>query len=78
MSKAGQADIRRLLIIGAMSRLNWLGRRSIPEGSWLARMLARKPRMLVVIALANRMARAIWAMSTKNESYRDPARTAAA
>ncbi len=77
MSKAGQADIRRLLIIGAMSRLNWLGRRSIPEGSWLARMLARKPRMLVAIALANRMARAIWAMSTKKESYRDPARTAA-
>jgi transposase len=67
VSKAGQADIRRLLIIGAMSRLNWLGRRSIPEDSWLARMLARKPRMLVAIALANRMARAIWAMSTKKE-----------
>jgi len=77
VSKAGQADIRRLLIVGAMSRLNWLGRRSIPEGSWLARMLARKPRMLVAIALANRMARAIWAMSTKKESYRDPAWTAA-
>ena len=36
ISKAGQADIRRLLIIGAMSRLNWLGRKSIPEGSWAA------------------------------------------
>ena len=78
VSKAGQADIRRLLIVGAMSRLNWLGRRSIPEGSWLARMLSRKPRMLVAIALANRMARAIWAMSTKKENYRDPAWTAAA
>jgi transposase len=77
VSKAGQADIRRLLIVGAMSRLNWLGRRSIPEGSWLARMLARKPRMLVAIALANRMARTIWAMSTKKESYRDPAQAAA-
>ena len=77
VSKAGQADIRRLLIVGAMSRLNWLGRRSIPEGSWLARMLGRKPRMLVAIALANRMARAIWAMSTKKENYRDPAQAAA-
>jgi hypothetical protein len=56
MSKAGQADIRNLLIIGAMSRLNWLVRRYVPEGSWLARMLGRKPRMLVAIALANRMA----------------------
>jgi len=73
ISKAGQADIRRLLIIGAMSRLNWLGRRSIPEGSWLARMLSRKPRMLVAIALANKMARQIWAMLTKKEDYRDPA-----
>ncbi|XWN29255.1 MAG: IS110 family transposase [Devosia sp.] len=74
VSKAGQADIRSLLIIGAMSRLTWLARKSIPEGSWLARMLRRKPLMLVAIALANKMARAIWAMMTKQEDYRDPAR----
>ena len=72
MSKAGQADIRRLLIIGAMSRMNWLGRRKIREGSWLACMLERKPKMLVAIALANKMARQIWAMLTKKEDYRDP------
>ena len=78
VSKAGQADIRRLLIIGAMSRLNWMGRRSIPEGSWLAHMQARKPKMLVAIALANKMARAIWAMLTKKEDYRDPAQAVAA
>src|SRR5690606_3868860 len=34
VSKAGQADIRRLLIVGAMSRLNWLGRKNIDERSW--------------------------------------------
>lgn len=72
VSKAGQADIRRLLIIGAMSRLNWMGRRSIREGSWLARMAARKPRMLAAIALANKMARGIRAMLTRHEDYRDP------
>lgn len=77
ISKAGQSDIRRLLIIGAMSRLNWLGRRSIVEGSWLAKMLARKPKMLVAIALANKMARQIWAMLTKTADYRDPALVAA-
>jgi transposase len=78
VSKAGQADIRRLLIIGAMSRLTWLGRKSIPQGSWLARMLARKPRMVVAIALANKMARMIWAMLTKETDYRDPMISAAA
>ena len=78
MTKAGQADIRRLLIIGAMSRLGWLGRRTITEGSWLSRLLARKPKMLVAIALANKMARQIWAMLTKNEDYKDPALAVAA
>ncbi len=78
ISKAGQSDIRKLLIIGAMSRLNWLGRQSIPEGSWLARMVERKPRMLVAIALANKMARTIWAMLTRHEDYRVPTQAAAA
>jgi transposase len=78
VSKAGQSDIRRLLIIGAMSRLNWLGRKSIAEASWLARIAARKPRMLVAIALANKMARTIWAVLAKNEDYRDSAQVAAA
>ena len=72
MSKAGQSDIRRLLIIGAMSRLNWLGRKSIKEGSWLDRIKGRKPRLLVAVALANKMARMIWAIATKKELYRDP------
>lgn len=78
VSKAGQSDIRQLLIMGAMSRLNWIGRKSIPETSWLASMLARKPRMLVAIALANKMARMIWAMLTKQEDYRTPATATAA
>jgi len=77
-SKAGQADIRRLLTIGAMARLSRLGRQSIPDGSWLARMLTRKPRMLVAVALANKSALQLWAMMTKNEDYRDLAQAAAA
>jgi len=78
VSKAGQADIRRLLIIGAMARVSWAGRRSPVQGSWLARMLARKPRMLVAIALANKMARKMWAMLTKQEDFCDPALAVAA
>jgi transposase len=78
VSKAGQADIRRLLIIGAMSRLNWLGRKSILPGSWLSRMLERKPKMLVAIALANKMARTIWAVLKNETTFRDPERVIAA
>lgn len=55
-SKMGQRDIRRLLIIGAVAVARWAAHKGVPEGSWLARMLARKPAMLVAMALANRMA----------------------
>ena len=71
-SKMGQRDIRRLLIIGAMTRIRWAIKNGPPKGSWLEQMLERKPRMLVAIALANKTARIIWAMMTKNEDYRDP------
>jgi transposase len=67
VSKMGQRDIRRLLIIGAMAVVRSALREGSPEVSWLQRMLARKPRMLVAIALANKMARSIWAMLAKAE-----------
>ena len=73
VSKAGQADIRRLLIIGAMTRIMGRARNNIAPESWVGQMLARKPKMLVAIALANKMARQIWAMLTRDEKYRDPA-----
>jgi len=76
-AKMGQRDIRRLLIIGAMAVVNSAARHGAPEGSWLERMLAKKPKMLVAIALANKMARGIWAMMTKQEDYRYPAAAAA-
>jgi transposase len=75
-SKMGQRDIRRLLISGAMAVIAWAVRHGAKPGSWLERMLAKKPRMVVAIALANRMARAAWAMLTKEEDYRDPAAAA--
>ena len=66
----GQRDLRRLLISGAMAMVRWAVRRGATKDPWLARMLARKSRMLVAVALANRMARIAWALMTKNEHYR--------
>ena len=51
-SKMGQKDIRRLLIIGAVAVVRWATRKGAPDGSWLGRMLACKPKMLVAVALA--------------------------
>ena len=76
VSKMGQRDLRRLLICGAMAVVRWARRRGAPQGSWLARMLAHKPRKLVAVALANKMARIVWALTVKKEVYRAPAAAA--
>jgi transposase len=72
VSKRGERTIRRLLIIGASAVVRQASRRGAPEGSWLAQMLARKPRMLVTVALANKMARIVWALLVKGGMYRAP------
>jgi transposase len=69
-SKMGERMIRRLLIIGASSVVRHACIRGAPAGSWLARMLGRKPRMLVTVALANKTARIVWALLAKGGIYR--------
>ena len=52
ISKMGERTIRRLLVLGASAVVRWASQRGAAAGSWLARMLARKPRMLVTTAHA--------------------------
>lgn len=52
-------------------------RRGAPAGSWLESMPTRKPRMLVLVALANKMARIVWALLSKHEDFKAPAAVAA-
>ena len=59
--------------ICATAVVSWAARKGPPEGSWLARMMVRKAHMLVVTALANKMARIIWAITVRETSYRKPA-----
>jgi transposase len=73
ISKMGDRTLRRLLIIGASAVIKQAILRGAAPGSWLAQMLARKPRMLVAVALANKMARTIWALLAKGGVYRAPA-----
>jgi transposase len=77
ISKMGERTLRRLLIIGSSAVVHQASRRGSPRGSWLEQMLARKPRMLVTVALANKMARIVWALLVKGGSYRAPAVAAA-
>jgi transposase len=72
-TKMGERSLRRLLILGASSATKVAARNPDKAGAWLAGMLARKPRMLVTVALANKMARIVWALMAHGGSYRAPA-----
>lgn len=67
ISKRGNGYLRRLLVNGAMSLLNSKQAKYDP---WIARLLASKPRKLVAVALANKMARVGWALMVRQEDYR--------
>jgi transposase len=54
--------------IGSSTMAN--ARRGKEAGTdWLSLMLGRKPVKLVAVALANRMARVVWALIRSGESY---------
>ncbi len=69
ISKMGNRYVRRLLYLGAMGVIS-TRKRTDPGDDWLGRMLAKKPLKVVAIALANRMARAVWAMLRTGEVWR--------
>ena len=59
--------VGRLLVNGATAVLNGKNARNDP---WRAKMLDGKPRKLVAVALANKMARIAWAVMTRQEDFR--------
>lgn len=67
ISKRGDGYLRRLLVNGAQSVLNSKRGRRDP---WIARLLERKPRMVVAVALANKMARIAWAVMVRKTDFR--------
>ncbi|MGB8716583.1 MAG: IS110 family transposase [Rhodanobacteraceae bacterium] len=72
-TKMGERSLRRLLILGANSVIIKRHVHALAKpGTWLAGMLSRKPPMLVRVALANKMARVVWALMMKGEAYRAP------
>ncbi|WP_298856189.1 IS110 family transposase [uncultured Ruegeria sp.] len=73
ITKKGDRYIRKLLITGMTSRA-LMGRKH-PEriDIWSARILAEKPFRLATVAMANKSARIIWAILTKQQEYRQPA-----
>lgn len=70
ISKMGNRYIRRLLYLGAMAQIMVRRRSRCPGTDWLSRKLEAKETKVVAIALANRMARTIYALLRDGTSYR--------
>ncbi len=69
-SRQGDAYIRRLLVIGAQSVLHCS--KAARANPWIQGPLAKRPRTVVAVALANKTARIVWAVLAKNEVYQAP------
>jgi transposase len=67
-SRQGDAYIRRLLVIGAQSVL--YGSKAARANPWIQGLLAKRPRMVVAVALANKTARIAWAVMARGTTYR--------
>lgn len=65
ISKRGDTYLRTLLIHGARSVLF----RMKEPGAWLAQMKQRRPANVITVALANKIARTIWAVLAHNTPY---------
>jgi transposase len=70
ITKAGNREIRKLLVLGATSMLGHAEGWHSAVGGWLRSILERRPARLATVALANKMARITWVVMTRNEVYR--------
>jgi transposase len=77
ISKKGDRMLRALLISGASAHLRHQKTRGVSD-PWLRDLLARRPYKVVMVALAAKTARILWAMLVKGEAYRDRASASAA
>lgn len=77
ITKTGDVYLRQLLVLAATGMIRRV--RATPELSpWFARLLARKTPRQASVALANKLARIVWALLAKGGVYRDPSADAAA
>ena len=69
ITKMGDQYLRSLLVVGMTSLVRQT--KSHPEraSKWLTSLLERKPARLATVAMANKTARIVWAVLTRNEPF---------
>lgn len=70
ISKRGNAQLRSLLVQGARAVMRYIERRHDALGTWVQSLLRRRHSNVVACALANKMARIVWAILARGGEYR--------
>ena len=77
ISKQGDRYLRGLFVAGALAVIRYAKIHGTKHRPWLTALLARRPTKVAAIALANKIARMVWAMMAKGERYKEPVALAA-
>jgi transposase len=77
ISKQGDRYLRSLFMAGALAVIRYAKINGTKHRPWLTALLARRPVKVAAIALANKIARMVWAMMARGERYKEPVALAA-
>jgi transposase len=77
ISKQGDRYLRSLFTAGALAVIRYAKINGTKHRPWLTALLARRPTKVAAIALANKIARMVWAMMARGERYKEPVALAA-
>jgi transposase len=77
ISKQGDRYLRSLFMAGALAVIRYAKIHGAHHRPWLTSLLARRPTKVAAIALANKIARMVWAMMARGERYKEPVALAA-
>ena len=72
ISKQGDRYLRGLFVTGALAVIRYAKIHGTTHRPWLTALLARRPTKVAAIALANKIARMVWAMMARGERYKEP------
>ena len=71
-SRRGNKYLRKLFVLGAHTVILQRMKESSGLSTWLASLVSRKRKQVATVAVANKMARMVWAVLCKGEAYRPP------
>ena len=69
ISKQGDRYLRSLFVAGALAVIRYAKIHGTKHRPWLRALLARRPTKVAAIALANKIARMVWAIMANTESH---------